>query len=281
LINEQPLNQLLLRVDKALNDELITDSGIKLYLDPTYRKEWTAAVTATVTALPIKSVKKDVATLNQLSVGDEVAMSYMVVSDLEFKGDGLRFAETTEENRYVQEYANGKGDRIRCYALPSRKGLADTIWVGAYTDKFGNLIDGVQGTEKELERWKSQFEFGKTDIYNHINLFSYKGSDHWKCSPSQVFAKRVDGHIVAIGDRIICTPVEEDVPAAVKLSLNYKDDVKIRYQDRGVVLASADKRIKKGYTVSFKPGFCEKYTLWGKDYFLIKNRYVEGIWSKN
>jgi hypothetical protein len=277
----EPLNQILLTVEKKFQDELITDSGIKLYLDGTFEKNWNAAVTATVSQLPIKYSKQDKKTLDQINVGDEVAMSYMVVADLEFKGDGDRFQPTTEENPYLQEYANGKGEWIRCYALPVRKGIAKAIWVGAYTDKTGRLIDGCQGTESELARWKSQFQFGKTDIYNHCNLFSYNKQDYWKADPNQIFAKKINGHVVAVGNRVICKPIEEKVPDEVKKSLMYKDDVKIRYQDRGRVISSNKEGIKKDYVVGFQPNHVEKYQLWGQDYFLINEKYVNGIWSKN
>lgn len=276
-----PLNQVLLKVEKALNDEIITDSGIKLYLDGSYSKEWNAAVTAKVAELPIKVNQKQKSIAEKISVGDEVAMSYQVISHLEFKSDSHRFMEVTEENPYFQEFANGKGEWIKCYALPARRGIAKAIWVGTYFDKRGQFIDGAQGTESDVQRWKSQFEYGKTDLYNHCNYFSYNGQDYWKADLNQIFAKKVDGHIIAVGDRIICKPIEEDVPANVKQSLNYNGDLKIRYQDRGRVISSTRNDIKKDYIISFQANHVEKYDLWGKQYFLIKERFVQGVWEKN
>lgn len=277
----QPLSQVLLKVDKALNDEITTSSGMKLYLDPTYSKEWNAAVTAKVANLPIKVLKKDDRFVAQLNVGDEVAMSYQIVADLEFKGDGDRFMQATEDNPYKQEYANGKGEWLRFYALPTRKGLAKATWVGTFTNRYGQFVDGCQGDESAVERWKSQFAFGKTDIYNHRNLFSYQNQDYWQASPDQIFAKKVNGHIVAVGNRIICKPIDEPIPPELKGKIIQTTDIKLRYQDRARVISSGREDIKKDYIISFRPMDIERYVMWGQEYYLINEKFVQGIWSKN
>lgn len=275
-----PINQVLLKVDKALNDEIVTDGGLKLYLDPTFSKEWNAAVTATIFEIPAKVSKKDKRFLSQISIGDEVAMSFQVVADLEFKGDGDRFMATTEDNPHQQEYANGKGEWLRCYALPTRKGINKATWVGVYSNKRGEFIDGCQGSESDLARWKSQFPFGKTDIYNHRNLFSYNDNNYWKADPDQIFAKKVNGHVVAVGNRIICKPIDEDVPREKNDLIIRTQSIKLRYQDRARVISSTRKDIKKDYIISFRPMDIEKYTLWGQEYYLINERFVQGVWEK-
>lgn len=276
-----PVNQVLLKVDKALNDEIITDGGLKLYLDPTYKKEQNVAVTATVCDLPKKVSKKEQRFLSKVNIGDEVAMSYQVVADLEFKGDGHRFMPTTEDNPYQQEYANGRGEWVRCYALPTRRGIAKATWVGVYINKLGQFIDGCQGTESEVSRWKAQFEFGKTDIYSHCNLFHFNKQDYWKADPSQIFAKKTDGHIVAVGNRIICKPIDEELPTHLKGNIIQTQDIKIRYQDRARVISSTRNDIKKDYIISFRPCDIEKYEMWGQTYYLINERFIQGVWSKN
>lgn len=275
-----PVSQVLLSIKQALQDELTTDSGIKFYIAPDYKKEWQAAVTATVSELPINPSPKDKEILAQLYPGDEVAISYQVVADFEFKGDGGQFMPTTEDNDYVKEFANGRGETVRVYALPKVAGFKGIIWCGALQNKKRELIDGVQGDEETVERWLSQFPFGKTDVYKFNNLFEVGGKDYWKCYPDQIFAKKVKGHWVAIGDRIICKPIEEEVPAEVKRSLGYMGDLKIRYQDRARVLSGGKRMgLKKGDVVSFDPKQCEKYDFDGKQYYLINERVVQGKWN--
>ena len=94
---------MLVQVGQRFQEELITDSGLKFYLDSSYRKEWTCSVTATIAALPIKVLPKFKHILDQLKVGDEVAVSYRIVADFSFQSDSPRFMQTTEDNPYMRE----------------------------------------------------------------------------------------------------------------------------------------------------------------------------------
>ena len=278
--NLQPVSQVLLSVDKALNDEITTDSGLKLYLDSSFKKEWNVAVTAKIAALPIKVSKKDEAIISQLKVGDEIAMSYQVVADFEFKGDGHRFQPSTEDDRYVKEFINGKGETVRVYGLAKRSGFKGLTWIGTYQNKFREVIDGVQGDEEVVERWLSQFQLGKTDDYSFNNFFEYNDKDYWKAFPDEIFAKKVKGHWVAIGDRIICKPVEEEVPNEILINIQHKESVKIRHTDRAEVLSGGKRMgLKKGDIVSFDPQKMEKYKFENKDFYLINERLVNGKWN--
>ena len=255
------------------------DSGLKLYIDPSYSKEWQSAVTATIAALPIKYSPKEKKILDQLKVGDEVLMSYQVVADFEFQDDGLQFMKTTEDNPHTEEYTNGKGEWVKVYAIPKFTGISKIQWIGVYQDRQRKVIDGKQGTESEVRRWLSQFSIGKTDIYRFNNYFEYKGKEYWKCNLNQIFAKKVDGHLVAVGEKVIMKPIEEDVPENIKQSLKYNGDMKIRYQDRGrIITGGKEKEIKKEEVVSFQQRHCEKYKFYDKDYFLINQNLIQGKW---
>lgn len=278
----QPVSQVLLKIEKALQDEIVTDSGITFYLDPTYKKEWQATVVGKIAALPIKSSKKNSSILSKLKVGDEVCVSYRVVADFTFKGDGHRFMQTTEDNPYKKEFINGKGEWVRKYALPKRSGLVGIVWVGVYTDKYGNPIDGAQGSEEDVDRWMSQFPFGKTDDYTFNNFFSYKGEDYWKCNIDDIYAISINGKLEAVGERVIGRFVEENVPEDIKNSILYDGDVKIRYQDRLRVLTGGkDLGLVKNNTVGINPNHLEKYTFYGKEYYLVKAGSITGKWSNN
>jgi len=106
-----------LTIEKSLQDEIVTDSGIKFYIDPTYRKEWQATVVATVAALPIKVSEKNKQVVESLQEGDTVCISYRVVANFSFKGDAHRFVQYTEENPYKKLFINGYGERIEKFAL--------------------------------------------------------------------------------------------------------------------------------------------------------------------
>lgn len=278
----QPISQVLLKIEKALQDEIITDSGLKFYLDPTYKKEWTATVVGTVVGLPIKAYGHNKDVISKLKIGDEVCISYRVVADFSFKGDGYRFMQTTEDNPYHKEFINGNGEWVKKYALPKRSGLVGVTWVGVHTDKYSNYIDGVQGTESDVDRWMAQFPFGKTDDYTFNNFFSYKGKDYWRCNIDDVFAISVNGKLTAVGDKVIGRYVEEDVPDEIKKSILYSGEVKIRYQDRLRVLTGGESLgLVKNNTVGIIPGHLQKYTFYGKEYYLVKTSSITGKWSNN
>lgn len=276
----QPITQVLLRIEKAFQEELTTDSGLKLFLDPSYSKNWYCAVTATIAELPIKYNSKDKKIIDSLKVGDEVGVSYRIVSDFAFRGDSEQFMQTTEDNPHLKEFVNAKGEWVRMYALPKRAGTDGHIWVGVHLNSRMELIDGKQGDEEEVYRWMSQFPFGKTDIYTFNNFFEYEGSDYWKCDPDDIFAKKVKGHLVAVGNRIICKPIEHDVPQEALIAQHRGHNVKIRYTDRARVLSGGkEKGIKKDDTISFDPKILERYEFFGKPYYLVNQDFVLGKWN--
>lgn len=275
-----PISQVLLRLDKAFQDEIVTESGIKFFFDGTWNKPFSATVTATIAALPTKPDPKDKHILDSLKVGDEVAISYKIAAELTFQGDGERFMKATEPNDYYKEFISGKGEKIVIVALPARRGLQKLIWAASLFSKYGDLLQGYQGTEDEVERWLSQFQFGNTDIYSFDNFFEFEGQDYWKCELTDIFAKKEKGHIKAVGDRIICKPIEEDVPDDIASQIQHNFSVKIRYQDRGKILSARNNAMfKRDEIIHFNPQYTEPYEFWGRPYILIKEKYVEGKWN--
>jgi len=185
---------------------------------------------------------------------------------------------TTKGDERMRTYINGKGDKIEICSLP---GKISPIWVGYLINKFNQHIDGVQGSESEVERWLSQFPIGKTDRYTFNNLFSYNGKDYWKCDPSDIYAKKVKGHLVAIGEKVICNPIDQKVPKGALPNVLHDKDIKVRFQDRAKVLTGGnDKGFKRTTIVSFDPRYLERYSFYNKDYYIINQNRVLGTWAK-
>lgn len=276
-----PLSQVLLTVDKPQQDSITMDSGLKLWINPDYNKEWNVTVVATVAALPVNPPPEYKHILDKIKVGDEICVSYMVVASFDFADDGKRFMQSTEDNDYYKEFMNGKGERVRVQAMPKRSGIKGIIWAGVYTDKRGEFIDGVQGDESTVERWLSQFPFGKTDTFSFNNYFEYNGIDYWKCGLDEIYAVRKRGHLVAIGDRVITKPVDEVLPDQYFIDgTGLPQKVVIRKQDRGrIISGGSDMGLKKDQIINFDPRHAEKYKFFGKDYLLIKKKLILGKWN--
>lgn len=268
-----PVNNVLLCLDRALNEEIILNGGIKLFLDPTWRPEWHATVTGVVAAIPIHANKN-------IQIGDEVAFSYRVIADRTCQKIDYFQSVFEQNNKVSRRFINGKGDKIIVQAMP---GVISPIWVGYLLDRRGNHIDGVQGNEHDVDRWLSQFNFSSNNDFKFNNLFELNGKNYWRADLDDIFAKRIKGKVVSLSDRVVCTPIEVDVKNKIELMngtpLPYQN-VKLRYYDRGKVVSGGESLgIKEGQIVSFEEQYMEKYFFWNKEYFLIKQNRVNGVWA--
>lgn len=280
----KPVNSVFLEMDKPLQDEILLGNGLKLFLAAEYNRNWNATVTAKVAALPINPIGFQKEISEKLNVGDEIAFSYQVVDDVTFGKNGDYFMPTIEENPNMQRFVNSKDDILSITKLPPVFGKFTPIWVGLLIDRYGERIDGTQGNESEVKRWLSQFTFSGVQDYRFKNLLEVNGTDYWKCDCQYIFAKKENNEIIAVGDRIILEPVEESVKEKLEISEGIKlpyQTVKIRYMDRGKVVSGGERiGVKKGDIVSFNEQYKEPYDLWGKKYFLIKEKRVNGVWMQ-
>lgn len=260
----------LIETPTTLVSELITDSGIKMFIAPEYNLEQNVATKGIIKVLP-KGVE------TELKVGDEVFFDYRVVAATATPLYSDFFAPIID-SPYHQEYKNGKGDLLKIVAVP---GKISVLWIGLLTDKYGERIDGKTGNGSEIDRWKAQFNFSAPQNLKFKNLVTVGDKCYWKVKPEYIYAKLYKNHIQAIGDRIICCPIEDDVKQKIEL-INGEilpfQDLKVRYYDRGRVFAGGNKiGLKPNDIISFSPNFVEKYTIKDKQYFLIKENRVNGI----
>lgn len=268
----KPIHKVFLKIDKPFEDE-IQMGELKLYVNPEYNPEWRSTTSAVVANTPIGyngKVKK----------GDEVAVSFRVVATRSFVHDKRELFSPVEENPYQRKFLSNQGSWIQVIAF---EGLIGLSWVGTCVDKFNNFVSGMQGNEHELERWLSQFSFSQEEKYNFDNLIEIGGDKFWKCNTDEIFAKKVNGKIVAVGDRIICQPIEADVKDRYEImtgnALPY-NTVRVRLQDRAYMVSGGeDMGFKEGDILAFRESYVERYNLWGKDYFLVKKKRIIGLWQ--
>jgi len=265
-----------LTISKALIEEITTKSGFKLYLSPEYNLEQNVSVTGKVASLPRNYT-------GNLSIGDEVAFSYKVVSDRTFPGTSNYFVPVAGGNTNVKIWENSKGEKLRMMA---HQGVLDIFWVGTYFNSKGEFQYGTQGNESQVERWMSNnFTFGNCDRFIFKNLLHIDGEDYWKCPIEYIFAKKEGNKIKSVGDRVLCKFIDVSAKDLIKQVGNIhipETALKVRYYDRAKVLSGGDSiGVKKGNTVSFNPDYCEKYELFGQELFLIKEKRVVGQWINN
>ena len=271
-----PVNKVLLSIDKALEDEIALDGGIKLYKDPAYNPEWNVSVTGKIAEIPDNApipVKK----------GDEVAFSYKVVAETTFNDNEKHVfhSMTDDMNPKFRKYANSMGEWIVVRAIP---GILTLRWIGVYKGRDGKVISGVDGTEQDLNKFLSQFAFQQTDNVTYNNLIRHGKNNYWKANYDQIFAKKVKGHIVSISDRVICFPIDVEVPPEERIinGIHIPDMMMTaRLQNKARVLSGGEKiGLKKDDIILFNPRFLEKYELWGREYYVIKEKRIEATWQQ-
>jgi len=267
-------DKVFLSIDKALVDEISTDSGFKLYLAPEWNFEHNATVSGKVSVLP-KNFSKD------LKEGDEVAFSYHVIANRTFPDTSDFYVPVSEGSTYIRVWQNHKGEKVRMVA---HQGAIAIFWTGTYFDSLGRFQYGTQGTEEQVERWlHTNFKFGNCEHFIYKNLLTIDNKDYWKCSYENVFAKKVGDEIVSIGNRVICEILDVPIPKRMlkERGMHLPDaSVQMRFYDRGKVVSGGEKMgLKKGDIVSFEDKFCEKYKIFDKEYFLIKEHRINGLWA--
>jgi hypothetical protein len=218
-----------------------------------------------------------------VEVGEEVAISYSVIADRTWPDSSHTFYPISDNNPYLKKWKNNQGLWLHKTALPLRTGAI--IWAVTVTDDRINLIDGAQGSEKDADRFLAQFSFEDTGKYKHTNQLDLNGKIYWKCEKMNIFAKRVNGNVVSVTDRVILEPVAEDWTERYRIQglLHHPNDkVQGMYLDRGKVVSGGQSiGLEQGDIAGFEPRFCEKYTLWGNEYFLVKESRIDLIWQEN
>jgi len=277
-----PINTVFLTLDSALQDEILLEGGIKLYQAAEFDVEWNSTVTGIVAGIPKHPTGLCAEVCEKLKVGDEVAFSYRVVSDRGYPKAEDFFSPMFEPQPDRKEYRNSLGDKLKVVAMPAVHGKFNKIWVGFLTDRKGNHIDGVQGNEREVDNWLSKFKFSGVQDMFFNNLLNIKKTEYWRCAFTEILAKKKKDKIVAVNDRIICEPIEENVKERWQLesgiALPYQD-LKIRYVDRAKVISGGiELGLREGDIVGFSSNYLEKYSLWNSKYYLIKKKHIIGKW---
>lgn len=276
----QPINHVFLSLTKPLQDT-IRMGDIDLYLDGSYRPEWNATIVGKVAGLPQNPKGEDSGCVHKLNIGDEVLFDYSVVAERKFEADGDHFTEVTKDSPYYQRFVNGKGEVLTIVAM---QGKITLTWSGIYQNARKEFVDGMQGSESDINRWKAQFNFGSTQKFFFKNLLDTGSGDVWKAEYRDIFAKVVDGELVTVGDRIILEPIDVPIPEQVLTQMGLeipKSSISARLRDRGKVVSAPEyTKLQKGDVVGFEERFLEKYDFNDKKYYLIKARRALGVWEE-
>ncbi len=284
-------NNILVEIDKAFQDEIVLDSGVRFYLDNTYRPEWNVAVEGKVVSVPsqltignggVHSLDFDRPKIEQVvSVGDRIVFSYMVVMNrLMDENKGEIFEREKPTNPFITEWKNPNGLKIiREYKMNNKYecALVDT--------KSGFCIDLVSGGSEDVESFMGRYMPSQSIGFNYRNLLQYDNKDYWKVDYSNAIAiKRGNGHYEMIGEYVMLEPIREPVRNTYEGLIEvYEIAQDTDYRAIGKVV-SIGAPLKGKKKLSVKPNdtivtdirFVEKYSIDGKDHWIVKQKYIYG-----
>lgn len=269
------LTKFLLEIPNPLMDEIVLSGDLKLYMDTSFETEWKVCTSAFVKEIPQSFKNKNV------HIGDEVAVSYFVVADRTLPAADNNYFPVTKDNIYYEKYKNSNGFWLTKQAVPLPRG--GIKWVSFLQDNYMNWVDGTEGTQSDVERWMSQFSFGGEDNFTYTNFIHVEGNQYWQAEDFNIFAKKDGKEIISVSDRIICLPVSVDLTTMYNIqngTIEPPFTVVGMYTDRGRIISGGENiGLKKGDIIGFEPKFCEKYTLWNLECYLIKDDRVDLIWQ--
>jgi len=284
-------NYIIVELSKAFQDEIVTGSGFKLFKDTTFRPEWNVTVSGKVASVPLNltmgdgrfhSLYPDRPDINQIvQVGDEIIFSYLVVMNRALTNNAGDLYEKDEiRDPYITTWTNSKRLRILRFYLNN-----DKYECGLWNLKTQEWIDRVRGGEKDVENFMAKYMPSEHAEFNYKNILPYEDKEYWKVDYIQAIAiKRKDGNFDMIGDYVLVEPIREprhgyEQGLIEVYNLQQDEDYKAigRVVSIGEPLKGKVKlSIKPNDTICTDIRYVEKYEIDGKDFWIIRQRYIYG-----
>lgn len=269
-----PADTVFVEIKNRYEEELKFDSGVTLFVDPTYNPNFHATMEGIVHSVP-KTLKYDNRNIDAIiRPGDEILFSYKLIGDITHDGGPQLFRMTTKEEGYFTEWMNAEREMIRMEKHFSGR------WAAVYTDTRGNLIAGKVGSGGEVENWvATNFKFATSEGFTYDNQFQYDGKELWRVDYSYVFAIRRNGRLNMVGDYVLVEPIVEKRSKMISLSLERPEgDRHCILENKGWCRYGGSKRFgfRDGDVVLFDPDLKEKYNFRGRPMYIVKRQYVFG-----
>lgn len=283
-------NNILVELEKSFQDELVSESGIKFYQDTTFRPEWNTTVLGRVASVPKRltlgggndSIDPDRERISQIvKAGDEIVFSYLVIMNRKQTDNvGEMFTRESPLDPFTTVWSNPKGQQIVRIYLKNNK-----YEIGLFDINTRTWVDRVKGGEREMESFMGKYMPTENVGFNYKNLLPYNDKDYWIVDYSNAIAiKRAEGVFEMIGDFTIVDPISEPNRKThdglieifnVEQSTDYKAIGK---------LISIGTPLDGDRQLSVKPNdiicadirYVQKYSIDGKDYWIIKQKHIYG-----
>lgn len=283
-------NHILVELEKSFQDEIITDGGIKFYKDTLFRPEWNATVIGKVASVPLKLTIGDgqgqsldperVKIRKIVKPGDEIVFSYLVVMNRKLTDNaGEVYTRDNPTIPRVTTWSNPNGMQIIREYLNNNKyqcALIDT--------KSRMFVDTIIGSESDAENFMGKYMPTENHGFNYKNLLPCDGKDYWMVDYSQAIAIKRGGIYEMIGDYVLLSAIREPIRGSYEGVLevyNIQQDTDYRAIGRVVSIGEPPIGSKKisveiNDVVVTDIRYVEKYEIDGKDYWVVRQKYIYG-----
>lgn len=273
---QAPFDKVIVKLKSHYSDEIQFQSGVKLYIDPSYNPNFHATSDGIVHSVPVGLRGSNSKIIPIIRPGDEVLFSYKTVGDITFQDNTELFRMTTKGEGFFTTWMNQER-----FTLHMEKTLKDRQWAVVYTDRFGEWIAGKVGTQGECENWMTRnFKFATGEGFTYDNKFYNSEEELWRVDYSYVFAIRRDGHMKMVGDYLLVEPIVENLPELIQSSrfIRPEMDRMIVREDKGWLRCGGrgSDGMRNGDVIYFDPNMKEKYNIQGKPWYVVKKQYVTG-----
>jgi co-chaperonin GroES (HSP10) len=278
------------KIDRAFQDEIITEGGVKFFLDTSYHPEHHATITGELVSVP-KRLGPDYrqqGNFVNMEAGDKICFSYLVVFDRGFDDTAKHFYKVEEIEGVMQLWVNNSFEKIRITRF-------DDMVAGVYTNEAGLLVDGIQHKGHRawdvVQAWLGKFSLEGSAIINYNNALEIDGDVYWRCDWRYVFFK-VDRLVSESGEQL-----RQEITMAPGYCLVFPESRQTEYQGRiellqpvlsnytaesaGRVIANGptlwgrkEYGLKNGDKILFDKNFAEKYVINGQEVLILKHRYI-------
>lgn len=282
------LNNILVELPKAFQDELVASNGIKFYQDTTFRPEWNTTIKGIVASVPKRliaggeSLDFDRPKIKPIvKPGDEIIFSYLVVMNRKQSDNaGEIFTRETPKNPFTTVWTNPNGLQIvRVYLLNEK------YEIGLFDTKSKTWVDRIKGGERDVESFMGKYMPTENVGFNYGNLLPYDGKDFWKVDYTNAIAiKRAEGIFDMIGEYALLEPISEPKDRVIseeifvynaEQSTDYKAIGKLI--SIGVPLEGQPKlSVKPNDTICTDSRYLMKYEIDGHDYWVVRQKHIMG-----
>lgn len=282
------LNNILVELPKAFNDEIIADGGTKFFLDASLRPEWNVTISGKVASVPKVLTAGGIVNhsfypdradiLPVVKAGDEIIFSYLVVmSRTQTDNVGEVYEKDKPIDPYITTWTNPS--KLRIFRVYHNNNKYEC---GLFDLKSGTWLDKVACNEAGVEAFLSKYMATENVGFNYKNLLPHFGKEYWKVDYINAIAIKKETGFEMIGDYVLLEPIREPRRGFEQGLIEVYEVAQETDYKATARVVSIGEPLKNEIKLNVKPNdiiytdirYAEKYHIDGHDYWVVRQKYL-------